>query len=313
MPSLDRQLLLFITIISSFLSLLEVDQPATCEARGDRHEISGVCASDLMSLERFEEVLTKDTSLFKAFQNLRFADYTFTNTLIFHKDDHQAPGVYNSINHQRYRDSCRSMSVEQELRNQNFFLRGGKHRFKTAKLYDSLFYTHHVVCHEEQDKPMIPYQENKSRLDHYTDQLKVLVFRPGTRTDLPFLGPKTAIFTDDLRPYYEFHLKEEVFKNRPVYVFKARPKSHLTTRQKNKLAIQNLETYLDRETHQVLFRKYHVKMNNWIFDCDVKMQIDIQEHMGKYYPKKIQYDGHWDVIGIEEEKGKFEISFYDFK
>lgn len=313
MPSPDRQNLLFITIISSIFALLPIQADPMKEQVFLQVDSSAKMGEENLDLDDFEEILTTDTSLFKAFQNLRFADYSFSNVLIFHKEDHKEPGVYNSINHQSYIDSCRSMDVVEEVLNRNFYKSKGNHRFQTAKLYDSLFYTHAVVCREEPNKPMIQQLKNKSRIDHYTDQLKVLVFRPGTQTDLPFIGAKTAIFSEDLKDYYTFELKSIFYKGRPAYAFKASPKSYLTAKQKNKLAIQNLVTYLDKDSQQVLFRQYHVKMSNWIFDCDIKMQIDVQQIEDRFYPQRIQYDGHWDIIGVEEEKGKFEVSFFDFR
>lgn len=311
MPGTLKYLLLFITILLSINDYLFT--PESHMTNTGMKKKSVFVETGGMSLSKMEMILQKDTSLFQAFRNLRFAQYQFSNELVFSKSKKEEPGVYHSINQQYYQDSCRYMQVENELMNRNFYTHRDKHRFWTARLYDSLFYTSTIICGEPRYLPMIVENNHKSRVDHYTDELKVLIFRPGMETDLPFIGNKTAIFTKEYRKYYDFEIRNSQYNGRPVYVFKAVPKAYLTQKQLDNLAIRHLETYLDQEHHQVLFRKYHVKMSNWLFDCDIHMQIDMHEHKGFYFPSKISYDGFWDIIGLEGERGRFNISFYNFK
>lgn len=312
---MNRYLLLFITILGSSIlggfNLVQIPDKSTSSTRIDLAG-NGSINENIPDISWFEIQLKNDTTLFAAFRNLRFAAYAFSNELVFSAKKGSMPGVYKSINSQSYIDSCRGMKVEHELINRNFYKEGNKHIYQTAKMYDSLFYTNQAVCGEQRNKPMIPDYPGKSRKDHYTDQLKVLVFRPGIETDLPFIGSKTAVFSQDLRQSYDFLREEIIFQGIPAFRFIARPKKQLSIKSKKKLAIQHLVTVLDKKNQQVLFRDYHIKMNNWIFDCDIKMQVEIQKINKTYYPKYIKYEGYWDIIGIEEERGMFEISFYDF-
>jgi hypothetical protein len=290
----------------------------TAGKAGDGHGLDDVpssfpnAGSGTMNLARMESVLQADTTLFRAFRNLRFAGYRFTNELVFTGSDGEKPGIYHSVNRQYYRDSCRSMEIEKEWINDNFYSGNHKHRFWTARLYDSLFYTSTLTCGEPWFMPMIPDDPDKSLMDRYTDQLKIVVFRPGMETDLPFIGSKTAIFSDELRDYYRFEVGSGEHLGRTVHLFRATPRPQLTKKQMDQLAIQYLETGLDRDNLQVLYRKYHVKMSNWLFECDIRTTIDVQLRNGRYFPTRISYDGYWDIIGLDGERGRFEIVFSEF-
>ena len=304
-----NKIVLFITILVNLLDFQKIHSVD----RDTRPDVPFSGKSERPMVRDVEKWIQRDTTFFTTFRNLRFSGYLFENTLYFKGKKNGKEAVYRSLNKQVYRDSCRYMQIVKEYENRNFYSGKGKHEFQTAKLYDSLFYTHSIVCYEPRNIPMIP-PGKKSRLAHLTDQLKILIFNPGSPTDVPYFGPKTHIFGDEYRRYYDFSLNSCTYKGQKgCLVFEAIPKKGLDLKAENKLAVKRLKTVFDPANRQVLQRTYHVSMKSWLFDCDIRMQVETQKIGKKYYPESIRYSGFWEVAGMNREEGHFTIRFFDLE
>ena len=70
-------------------------------------------------------------------------------------------------------------------------------------------------------------------------------------------------------------------------------------------------TYFDKETFQVVARRYRLQYSGLAFDFDVEMEIELQqvERNGQpeYLPRYISYNGWWDIPFQKPERGRFEL------
>ena len=259
----------------------------------------------------FIRMVREDQTFYQAFRNLRFLSYSSENSIELYDKKDRPKASFQSTIRQQAEGLCRSMEVREEQTTGNFYKRKKKYRYYTAKLYDRLFFTHQPTCEKSRESREDPGAKG---MDKHVRELKKLIFRPGSKADVPLIGNRTAIFDPAMSPYYDFRIQSRAYKGGiDCYVFTAEVKEEFQIRKKGKTVIKFLETYFDKNTFQVIARNYRLAYRGTLFDFDVQMEIELRQLGGQYAPEYIRYDGFWNIPGRKPEIAQFDIRFYEFE
>ncbi len=264
-------------------------------------------------VDDFIKMVQEDESFYKAFRNIRTLTYTSDNDLkMFSKKGKIKASLKNTIQ-QTSDGRCRTMeTINPEIAGK-YYKRKKKIRYYTAKMHDRLFFTYGKVCESDriEDQEGLEDSKNLSGMSKHINELKKLIFYPGQKADVPFIGKKTAIFEEKMAKYYDFSISSKIYKSETdCYVFLAKVKDGT---KRDKTVIKYMETFFDKKTFQVIARNYHLAHSGAMFDFDVKMDISLKTIGEKYVPEFIAYDGQWDIPFNKREISKFNISFYNFE
>ncbi|MEL6924368.1 MAG: hypothetical protein AAFO94_10005, partial [Bacteroidota bacterium] len=180
----------------------------------------------------------------------------------------------------------------------------------TMKMLDRLFYTHGRICESvvKQNPP------KPSKMEEYVSELKQLIFEPGDKIDVPFISNKTEIFSAKMASYYDYAINSRQYSDgRDCYVFSVRVKPEYLEKKEGKTVIKFLETWFEKSNFQVIARNYQLAYSNLAISCDVTMQVQLEKLGALYFPKRVDYDGQWDIPARKPEIGRFSIRLYDFE
>jgi len=258
----------------------------------------------------FINLVQEDESFYSAFRNLRTKTYHFDSNIKMKNKKGIQKAAYESQMIQVSDGDCRTMEIEMEKADGNFYKRKKKYRYYTMKMLDRLFYTHERFCESSQKDQ----KEKDSKMDQYVSELKQLIFNPGDKINVPFIGNKTEIFSKKMAPYYDYAITSQQYVDgRDCYVFSVRVKPKYQKEKEGKTVIKFLETYFDKKNFQVIARNYQLTYSNLAFSFDVTMNVQLTRLGQKYFPTLVKYNGRWDVPGKKPEIGTFTIKLYDFE
>ena len=253
----------------------------------------------------FIEKVETDDSFYQSFKNTRRLSYSTENKIFIKNDKNKLRADYYSKTKQISDGNCREMIVDEEKVNGNFYKKKKDYRYYTAKLFDRVFYTHGRVCeNEETDK------ESPSGMEKHYQELKKLIFSPGQEANVPLIGKKTAIFTEDMRPYYSFSIKSKNYQDgTDCYVFTATVRPGF---KEDKTVIKYLETWFRKDNFQITARNYRLKYFSLPFDFEVEMKVKLTKVGSLFVPENIDYKGFFDIPFKKAEYGDFSVRLYDF-
>ncbi|NJK83379.1 MAG: hypothetical protein HC912_05745 [Saprospiraceae bacterium] len=256
------------------------------------------------SVMDFIDLVRKDESFYQAFRNLRFLSYDADNDIQLFDKKAKCVAHYQAKTRQYAVHRCRTMDILSEKVEGNYFKQKRNLRYYTAQLYDRLFFTHGQECEEETVE--VPKGMNK-----HIEQLKRLMFEPGEKVEVPFIGGKTAIFDEQMMAYYDFAIASKTYqRDTDCYVFIAKVKPEVKA---GKTIIKYLETYFEKSTFQVVARQYQLQYAGAAFDFDVSIEVKLGKIGHQYIPEQLYYDGYWHVATQKPETAKFTAQFYNFK
>lgn len=261
-----------------------------------------------LDVPAFIDYMIHDKSFYKAFRNLRSANYQFTNQIELFNRKNDVAASYNSEAVQFFEAPCRSMTEKNKKVTGNFLNKKGEYNYYTAKLYDRLFFTHGKVCIQDSSLET----NNASKMENYVSELKKLMFDPGSDTHIPLMGNKTNIFDPQMSKYYTYQLKSVELAGHRTYLFDIAVKPEYQSRKENKTVIKRLLTWFDLGNKQILKRQYELEGNTIAYSFHVNMDVDITFDGHRYYPKEINYDGEWKIIGRKKENAKFKVLIQNF-
>jgi hypothetical protein len=191
-----------------------------------------------------------------------------------------------------------------------FFKKKRKYRYYTASMYDRIFFTTGKVCNTESQPNS---DQQKKGMEKHVAELKKLIFSPGEKANVPLIGKKTEIFSEEMATYYDFSISSKKYKDSiNCYVFGVMVKPEYQERKKSKTVIKALETYFEKSTFQVIARNYTLSYLGSLFDFDVSMEIELKKIKDFYVPEFIKYKGWWDIPTKKPEISTFSAHFYDF-
>lgn len=299
-----------------FLSQVSFSQRDTIEFSSFHVQLDSFVVTATRSgfdVKDFIEMVQTDESFYKAFRNIRTLSYSSDNNIKMFSKKGKLKASYLSTIHQTSDGRCRTMETINPIVTGRFYKRKKRYRYYTAKMYDRLFFTHGEVCESNriEDQPGVQSSKKLKGMSKHINELKKLIFYPGRKADVPFIGKKTAIFEKKMAKYYDFSITSQKYNSEiDCYVFTAKVKEGTRS---GKTVIKFMETFFDKSNFKVIGRNYHLKHRGAMFDFDVKMDIKLLKIGEKYVPEMIVYDGEWDVPARRPEISKFSIRFYEYK
>lgn len=264
-------------------------------------------SSTRLTVESFINEIVNDTSFYEAFRNMKKYTFTAENRIYTYDKKNNIEGkIYRKILHNN--DGPYKMQFLEKSDQGKIYKRNGKYSLYTVEMFDYIF----MNAYNSDFTPSTPLTGAKGESNEsYKDKLKTLIFSPGRPVKgLPFIGNKTQIFSANMRQYYDYSFYRGTYLDSiPVYRFKVTMKPGLSKWTQDGIMIKDLTTIFDMRNFQILGRSVDMKYDNFAFQFDVQMNIELG-YFGEdntLLPTKISYQGNWDIPFKKEERASFLI------
>jgi hypothetical protein len=277
--------------------------------------LSEVVVRNDINVADFIDRVKKDTSFYKAFRNLHILNFTAINDIrILDKKSGQKASLLSKTRQHRS-DHCRTMETLEETTSGDFYNRKHQYNYYTAELYAGLFFTTGKICGETNVVKDVRFDaKGKTGIAKSKEQLKMLFFNPGKKIPgIPFIGNKINIFDPDVAVLYDFSIDQQDYEGQSCYVFTVRSRPGLKGAEKDRIVIDNMVTWFDAKTMDVLARNYDMSYRAGVYDFDVHMEAKMTRFGDYLVPKLLRYSGNWDVIFKKRERGTFTATLFDFE
>lgn len=258
-----------------------------------------------LDISRFITLIQEDTSFYEAFENLRRIDYTGSTTVRMFDAEHLVQAMYSNRMQQEVESNCRWMSFPFEVSTGDFFDSKGKMEYLTAGVFSYIFLYRDTICGKIVETDNNAGED--AQLEQRKDQLKVLIFNPGKSVDgIPLIGDKMEIFATHMQPFYTYAIHQERYATGvDCYVFTVQ-KTPEAEKGKD-VVINNLTTWFDKKTMEIVARQYQLSYFTPVFDFDVSMDVKLGVVNGLRVPVRIDYHGFWDIPLRAPERGSIQI------
>ncbi|MES2004461.1 MAG: hypothetical protein V4450_08060 [Bacteroidota bacterium] len=254
-----------------------------------------------------------DTTFYKAFRNLRILGFSSYNDIkMLDKKGAVKASLFSKTRQNRV-GNCRTMDILEETITGDFYDSKKEYNYMTPELYAGLFFTKGQICGENNIvKGRNLNADNKSGMEKHKEQLKMLFFNPGKKIPgIPLIGQKLDLYDDDAHKLYDYKLDIVEFHGVLSYVFSITPKEDKV--KSNRVVVDQMVTWFDMKTLEVLARNYSLSYKAGVYDFDVSMEVEMTKFEGLTVPKILRYRGNWDVIFKKRERGLFTATLFDFK
>lgn len=271
-----------------------------------------VIRSDLNVVDFLNRV-KNDTTFYKAFRNLRILGFTSINDIkMLDKKGRIQASLYSKTRQNRV-NNCRTMDVLEETVTGDMY-DNGEFDYYTAELYANLFFTKNRICNETNIVKGIERDvRNKKGIEKHKEQLKMLFFNPGKKIPgIPFIGDKIDIFDPDVSRLYDFSIDMETVSEQECYIFKIMPKSDLSSSQRDRIVFDNITTWFNAKTMEIVARNYDLSYSTPAYDFDVHMEVVMTKFGDMLVPQILRYKGNWDVAFKRRERGVFTATLFNF-
>lgn len=307
----------YFLVCTLFLSLLSFDllaQDSSVSIGKKTVTLKEVVVRSNLNVAGFIERVKNDTTFYKAFKNLKIIGYTALNDVRMLDKEQQPLATLQSKTKQLVKDGCRSMEVLEEKVTGDIYDKNRNWNYYTGELYAGLFFAKDTVCGETNIvKGSELSIKNKSGLDKHKEQLKMLFFNPGSKIPgIPFIGNKIAIFDDDVAKLYDFVIDMTEYNGQICYVFSIKARTDLTKSERNDIVINEMTTWFNSKTMEIVSRNYDLSYDAGIYDFNVQMDVQMEKFEDLLVPKVIRYNGNWHAMFKKRERGVFTATLFDF-
>jgi len=278
-------------------------------------DLSEVVVRTDINVPKFIDRVKNDSTFYKAFKNLRVLGFTSLNDIrIVDKNGRQKAALESKTRQNRV-NGCRTMDVLSAITQGDFYKSDSSYNYYTAELYAGLFFTRNKVCGENNIVAGSSFDaKGKSGVAKHKEQLKMLFFNPGKKIPgIPFIGSKINVFDPEVAQYYDFLIDQVDYDGKPAYLFSVNARTDLSRGEKDKIVIDNMITWFDAKTMEVLARNYSLSYDAGVYDFDVSMEVQMTKFGDYLVPKTLRYKGNWDVVFKNRERGVFTATLFDFK
>ena len=276
--------------------------------------LSEVVVRTDINVPKFIERVKNDTTFYKAFRNLRVLGFTSLNDIRIVDKKGKQKSSLQSKTRQNRTNGCRTMDVLYETTSGNFYDKDKNYNYYTAELYAGLFFTIGKICGETNVVRGVTFTaKGKSGVAKHKEQLKMLFFNPGKKIPgIPFIGNKINIFDPDVAELYDFSIDYADYEGHSCYIFSVKSKEDLSGSDKDKIVIDNMITWFNAKTMEVVARNYDMSYNTGVYDFSVHMEVQMTKFGEYLVPKILRYNGNWDVMFKKRERGMFTATLFDF-
>jgi hypothetical protein len=309
-----KPLPLFFLLIFACLLHTKAQHKDTLVMDGERQvTLTPVVVRTGTNVKGFIRRVEEDTTFYKAFKNLRVLNYSSLNDVrLFDKKGRVSASLYSKTR-QWANNSCRVTNVLEEKTTGDFYKKDGGYNYYTASLYSSLFFSKDTVCGQSNlIKETTRSVKGKKGMDKHKEQLKMLFFNPGKDIPgIPLMGDKVQVFDKAHAKLYDYTIDIQEYKGKLAYVFMLKMKDGLAFYQKDDIVIDEMTTWFDYASFEVMARNYRMSYNAGVYRFNVSMEVEISKFESYLYPRVIRYDGQWGVVLKGSEKGLFTATIYD--
>jgi len=273
-----------------------------------------VVRSDL-NVPKFLQLIKNDTTFYKAFKNLRVLGFTSLNDIRMKDKKNIIIATLESKTRQNTINGCRTMDILEEKSSGDIYDKKQQWNYYTAELYAGLFFTQGKVCGETNIVAGIERTvQDKKGLDKRKEQLKTMFFNPGKKVPgIPFIGDKLDIFDGDIAQYYDFAIDMNDYNGQQCYIFSIKNRADLTSSEKDKIVFDNITTWFNSKTMEIVARNYDLSYDAGVYDFNVHMEVQMTKFETYLVPRTLRYTGNWDVAFKKRERGIFTATLFDFK
>lgn len=273
--------------------------------------LSEVVLDNKLNVPAFITHVKNDTSFYKAFRNLRILQFNAINDIRINNKDGGVKASLYSRTKQLRTAHCRNMVTSEEKITGDFYNENGSYNYYTAQMYASLFFTKDSVCGENNIVAGTDFSTSgKTGMEKHKEQLKKLFFNPGKKINgIPFLSSKTAIFDDDMAEKYNMEIDMDVFNSHNCFIFKQTVKPG----SEGSVVIDEMTTWFDEKTFEVMGRNYSLSYNAGVYDFKVQMEVVLTKFGEYLVPSLLRYNGNWKAVFKPRERGVFTATLFDFK
>ena len=308
--------ILLCVVVFTRLSFCYAQEDSADNARLARMiSLSEVVVRTDINIPKFIERVKNDTTFYKAFRNLHVLGFTSLNDIrIVDKNGKQKAGLQSKTRQNRA-EGCRTMDVLSETTDGDFYDKNKNYNYYTAGLYAGLFFTTGKVCGETNIVKGVTFTaKGKSGLAKSKEQLKMLFFNPGKKIPgIPFIGNKINIFDPDVAELYDFSIDQADYEDQSCYIFSVKAKEDLPGSEKDRIVIDNMITWFNAKTMEVVARNYDMSYSAGVYDFNVHMEVQMTKFGEYLVPKTLRYKGNWDVMFKKRERGTFTATLFDFR
>ena len=300
----------FVFFIGLFFSApLQAQKDTTILVEKDSLTLPTVIVRSGLNTGTLLRRIKQDSSFYKAFKTLRIVGYMADNDIKMKDKKGNITASYTSKIKQIRANNCRTMQVLSQQTTGDMLEKNGKFNYMTAQMFGSLFLTEGKVCGENNIVGNMQFDlSGKSGIEKHKEQLKMLFFNPGRKIPgIPFIGNKLDLYDDNAREKYNYRLDTVQFFGHPTYRFSITPKPGASG-----IVIDNMTTWFDEETMDVLGRTYAMSYHAGLYGFDVKMNVRLDNIKGLLVPVDMQYDGNWSVVLKGREIGTFHARLSNF-
>lgn len=305
----------FIFFLFLALSCIAWGQDTTVIYKNQTFQLSEVVVRNNFNVPAFIDYVKNDTTFYKAFRNLHILSFTSLNSIQMLDKDGDVEASLQSKTRQTYANGCRTMQVLEEKTTGDFYDRKKNYNYTTAELYAGLFFTKGKVCGETNIVKGRDFStRGKSGIDKHKEQLKQLFFNPGKKIPgIPFIGNKVALFDEDVSRLYDFKIDKKDYMGSSCYVFTITPRKDLTSGERSDIVIDEMTTWFDAKSLEIIGRNYNLSYKTGLYDFDVNMEVQLEKVGDLLVPKVLRYKGEWDVVFKKKERAVFTATLFDFR
>jgi hypothetical protein len=292
-----------------------ISQDTTVIIDEKRFTLSEVVVRNNFDYRFLLEQIKEDTTFYKAFRNLRILGYSSYNDIkMLDKQGGVKASLFSKTRQNRI-GNCRTMDVLEEKSTGDFYDAKKRFNYTTPELYASLFFTKDTICGENNIvKGKNKTVTNKTGIEKHKEQLKMLFFNPGKKiAGIPFIGDKLDLYDENAHKLYEYKLDIQEYKGALSYFFSIIPKEELGMFKNDLIVVDQMVTWFDMKTLEVLARNYSLSYKAGVYDFDVSMEVEMTRVGNLIVPKTLRYKGNWDVVFKKRERAIFTATLFDFK
>jgi hypothetical protein len=305
----------FLLFISLFLVSQSWAQDTSFQVANQSFTLADAIVRNNFDYKAVLEKIKRDTSFYKAFKNLRTIGYSSFNHIEMYDKNQKMVASLDSRTRQNKIGACRTMDVLEEKTFGNLRNSSGEYNYMTPSLYASLFFTKGQICGETNIVKGKKRTIQGSGIDKAKEQLKMLFFNPGEKIPgIPMIGNKLDLYDDNAHELYTYRLDYVDYHGKLAYVFEIKPKEDLGFFAKDRVVVDQMITWFNPNTLEVLGRNYSLSYKAGVYDFNVQMEVEMTyTKNGLLVPKILRYKGDWDVVFKKRERGLFTATLFDFK
>jgi len=276
-------------------------------------QLSEVVVRSNLNVTTFLQRIKTDTTFYKAFRNLRVLGFTSYNDIRMFDKKGRTTASLQSKTVQYVSGGCRTMQVLEEKTTGDMY-KSGDWNYYTAEMYAGLFFTKGKVCGETNIVKGVELSlRNKKGIQKHKEQLKMLFFNPGKKIGgIPLMGDKLDIFDPRLARYYNYTIDIVDLNGVQCYLFDIKRKEDLNLFERNSIVFNNITTWFNTKTMEIVARNYDLSYSAGVYDFDVQMEVEMTHFDGLLVPQTLRYKGNWDVAIKKRERGVFTATLSHF-